>query len=161
LTMNMVLEGAEFAIARSEMMLGDFCIPSLEIAGPGGHWVEVSRALGTPNAEVQRMVEAYEEYFEAAKTALRPGATAHDAHRAVSKGFTDRGYHLGHVTGHSIGMTMIEHPKIGEGIETELRANMVFSMHPHVIAENGHDCLYMQDTWLGTAQGGQALARAP
>ena len=161
LTMNMVLVGAEFAIARSEIMLGDFCIPSLEIAGPGGHWVEVSRALGTPNAEVSRMLEAYEEYFEAAKSALRPGATAHDAHRAVSKGFTDRGYHLGHVTGHSIGMTMIEHPRIGEGIETELRENMVFSMHPHVIAENGHDCLYMQDTWLVTADGGEPLAGLP
>jgi Xaa-Pro dipeptidase len=161
LTMNMVLVGAEFAIARSDTPLADFCIPSLEIAGPGGHWVEVSRALGAPNAEVGRMLEAYEEYFEAAKSALRPGATAHDAHRAVSKGFTDRGYHLGHVTGHSIGMTMIEHPKIGEGIETELEQNMVFSMHPHVIAENGTDCLYMQDTWLVTADGGEPLAGLP
>jgi Xaa-Pro dipeptidase len=161
LTMNMVLVGAEFAIARSDTVLGEFCIPSLEIAGPGGHWVEVSRALGTPNAEVARMLEAYEGYFEAARSALRPGATAHDAHRAVSKGFTDRGYHLGHVTGHSIGMTMIEHPKIGEGIETELKENMVFSMHPHVIADNGHDCLYMQDTWLVTADGGEPLAGLP
>ena len=161
LTMNMVLVGAEFAIARSDTALGDFCIPSLEIAGPGGHWVEVSRSLGTPNAEVSRMLEAYEEYFEAAKSALRPGATAHDVHRAVSKGFSDRGYHLGHVTGHSIGMTMIEHPKIGEGIETELNQNMVFSMHPHVIADNGHDCLYMQDTWLVTSSGGQPLAGLP
>jgi Xaa-Pro dipeptidase len=161
LTMNMVLVGAEFAIASEETVLGDFCIPSLEIAGPGGHWVEVSRAIGEPNAEVSRMLEAYEEYFEAAKMALRPGATAHDVHRAVSKGFSDRGYHLGHVTGHSIGMTMIEHPKIGEEIETELRENMVFSMHPHVIAENGVDCLYMQDTWLVTADGGEALAGLP
>jgi Xaa-Pro dipeptidase len=161
LTMNMVLVGAEFAIARSDTVLGDFCIPSLEIAGPGGHWVEVSRALGTANAEVARMLEAYEEYFEAAKSALRPGATAHDAHRAVAKGFTDRGYHLGHVTGHSIGMTMIEHPKIGEGIETELKENMVFSMHPHVIAENGRDCLYMQDTWLVTSDHGEPLAGLP
>ena len=161
LTMNMVLVGAEFAIARKDIVLGDFCIPSLEIAGPGGHWVEVSRALGKPNAEVSRMLEAYEEYFEAAKTALRPGATAHDAHRAVSKGFTERGYHLGHVTGHSIGMTMIEHPKIGEGIEAELKENMVFSMHPHAIAENGSDCLYMQDAWLVTAEGGEPLAGLP
>src|SRR5207253_893035 len=80
--------------------------------------------------EVQRMLEAYEEYYEVAQTALRAGATAHDVHRAVSAGFTQRGYHLGHVTGHSIGMTMIEHPRIGEGVETELAANMVFSMHP-------------------------------
>jgi Xaa-Pro aminopeptidase len=161
LTMNMVLVGAEFAIARSDSVLDEFCIPSLEIAGPGGHWVEVSRALGTPNAEVGRMLEAYVEYFEAAKTALRPGATAHDAHRAVAKGFTDRGYRLGHVTGHSIGMTMIEHPKIGEGVDVELRENMVFSMHPHVIADNGRDCLYMQDTWLVTADGGEPLAGLP
>jgi Xaa-Pro dipeptidase len=157
----MVLVGPEFAIARSDATLGDFCVPSLEIAGPGGHWVEVSRAIGEPNSEVGRMLEAYEEYFEAAKSALRPGATAHDAHRTVSAGFAERGYHLGHVTGHSIGMTMIEHPKIGEGIETELRENMVFSMHPHVIADNGRDCLYMQDTWLVTADGGEPLAGLP
>ena len=161
LTMNMVLVGAEFAIARKETVLGELCIPSLEIAGPGGHWVEVSRALGQPNDEVLRMNEAYDEYFEAAKTALRPGATAHDAHRAVSKGFTDRGYKLGHVTGHSIGMTMIEFPKIGEGVETELEENMVFSMHPHAIAENGHDCLYMQETWLVGPDGGIPLSGLP
>jgi Xaa-Pro dipeptidase len=158
LTMNMVLVGPEFAIARKDIVLREFCIPSLEIAGPGGHWVEVSRALGTPTDEVKRMLEGYEEYFEAAKTALRPRATAHEVHRAVSKGFVDRGYHLGHVTGHSIGMTMIEFPKIGEGVETELEAGMVFSMHPHVISEDGKECLYMQDTWLVTEDGGEPLA---
>jgi Xaa-Pro dipeptidase len=161
LTMNMVLVGAEFALAAKDTVLGEFCIPSLEIAGPGGHWVEVSRALGAPSAEVSRMLEAYEEYFDAAKASLRPGASAHDVHRAVSRGFTDRGYHLGHVTGHSIGMTMIEFPKIGEAIETELAENMVFSMHPHAIAADGRECLYMQDTWLVTRDGGEPLADLP
>jgi Xaa-Pro aminopeptidase len=107
------------------------------------------------------MAEAYAEYFEAAHGAMRAGATAHDVHRSVSKGFSERGYHLGHVTGHSIGMTMIEHPKIGEGVETVLAENMVFSMHPHAIAPNGEDCLYMQDTWLVTADGGIPLSRLP
>ena len=161
LTMNMVLQGPEFLLARDDLVLGEFTLPSLEIAGPGGHWVEVSRALGTPGDEERRMVEAYVEYFEAAKEAMRPGATAHDVHRAVAKGFTDRGWHLGHVTGHSIGMTMIEHPKIGEGVETELAAGMVFSMHPHVIGADGRTCLYMQDTWLVTEQGGEPLAGLP
>jgi Xaa-Pro dipeptidase len=161
LTMNMVLQGPEFLLARDDLLLGEFTLPSLEIAGPGGHWVEVSRALGTPGDEERRMLEAYVEYFEAAKEAMRPGATAHDVHRAVAKGFTDRGWHLGHVTGHSIGMTMIEHPKIGEGIETELAAGMVFSMHPHVIGADGRTCLYMQDTWLVTEQGGEPLAGLP
>jgi Xaa-Pro dipeptidase len=161
LTMNMVLVGPEFAIAHDELVLGEFCIPSLEIAGPGGHWVEVSRAIGQPSDEVARMHEAYEEYFEVAKEAFRPGASAHDVHRAVSRGFTERGYALGHVTGHSIGMTMIEFPKIGEGVETELRENMVFSMHPHAISADGKECLYMQDTWLVTRDGGEPLAALP
>jgi Xaa-Pro dipeptidase len=171
LTMDMVLvgeEGAaepEFRIASTERRVreGDLLLPSLEVAGPGGHWVEVSRAIadGEPSDETKRMLEAYEEYYEIAPSVMRPGESAHHVHRAVSKGFTERGYHLGHVTGHSIGMTMIEFPKIGEGIETELAENMVFSMHPHAISEDGKSCLYMQDTWLVTADGGEPLAGLP
>jgi Xaa-Pro aminopeptidase len=173
LTMNMVLTAPgrsglalpEFKIARKEEVLGDFVLPSLEVAGPGMHWVEVSRAVAAAGTELsddtKRMQEAYDEYFAAARGAMRAGATCHDLHRAVSKGFSDRGYHLGHVTGHSIGMTMIEFPKIGEGVETELAENMVLSMHPHAIAANGEDCLYMQDTWLVTASGGEPLDTLP
>jgi Xaa-Pro aminopeptidase len=161
LTMDMVLQGPEFLLARKDVELGEFVLPSLEIAGPGGHWVEVSRAIGEPDEDSRRMLEAYGEYFEAARTTLRPGASAHDVHRAVSQGFHERGYHLGHVTGHSIGMTMIEHPKIGEGIETELAENMVFSMHPHAITPDGRGCLYMQETWLVTAGGGEPLSGLP
>ena len=150
-----------WAIAKRETTLGDFVLPSLEVAGPGMHWVEVSRAIGTTPPEVEPMVEAYTEYHDVARTAMRDGATAHDVHRAVSKGFTERGYHLGHVTGHSIGMTMIEFPKIGEGVETELAEGMVFSLHPHVISADGRECLYMQDTWLVTADGGEPLAGLP
>ena len=107
------------------------------------------------------MFEAYEEYFDAARATLRSGGSAREAHRAVAKGFHERDFILGHVTGHSIGMTMIEWPKIGEGDETELRSNMVFSMHPHAISDDGQACLYMQDTWLVTDGGGVALADLP
>jgi Xaa-Pro dipeptidase len=170
LTMDMVLTGPnggalpEFKIAGDyRIQATDMVLPSLEIAGVGGHWVEVSRAIcaGEPNDETKQMMDAYEEYYDAARTALRDGATAHDVHRAVAKGFLDRGFKLGHVTGHSIGMTMIEWPKIGEGDETELKSNMVFSMHPHAISQDGQSCLYMQDTWLVTADGGVPLAGLP
>jgi Xaa-Pro dipeptidase len=169
-TMDMVLDGPggsalpEFKIAGERRIgAGDLVLPSLEVAGPGGHWVEVSRAIspGEPSDDTKRMLEAYEEYFDAARGALRDGATAHDVHRAVSKGFLERGYSLGHVTGHSIGMTMIEWPKIGEGDETELREGMVFSMHPHAISKDGKACLYMQDTWLVGRDGGEPLAGLP
>jgi Xaa-Pro dipeptidase len=171
LTMDMVLVGdsgsaePEFRIASTERRIrdGDLLLPSLEVAGPGGHWVEVSRAVaaGEPSDDSKRMLEAYEEYFEAAPGAMRAGTSAHDVHRTVSKGFVERGYRLGHVTGHSIGMTMIEFPKIGEGVETELAENMVFSMHPHAISEDGKACLYMQETWLVTPSGGEPLSTLP
>jgi Xaa-Pro aminopeptidase len=170
LTMDMVLTGAngsalpEFKIAGDKRIEAtDLVLPSLEVAGPGGHWVEVSRAIcpGEPSVATRQMLEGYDEYYEAAGSALRDGATAHDVHRAVSKGFVDRGFKLGHVTGHSIGMTMIEWPKIGEGDETELRSGMVFSMHPHAISQDGTACLYMQDTWLVGPDGGVPLADLP
>jgi Xaa-Pro aminopeptidase len=58
-------------------------------------------------------------------------------------------------------MTMIEFPKIGENDDTELQANMVLSMHPHAISRDGKSCLYMQDTWLVTDEGGVPLADLP
>ena len=106
-------------------------------------------------------MDAYHEYAQAARKTMKAGSTAHDVHRAVSRGFVDRGFQLGHVTGHSIGMTMIEHPRIGEGNETVLRENMVVSMHPHAITQDERACLYMQDTWLVTADGGVPFSGVP
>jgi Xaa-Pro aminopeptidase len=170
-TMDMVLSGAagsataEFRIPdpQTPIAADDLLLYSLEVAGPGGHWVEFSRPLtrGVVGAETLRMVEAYEEYYAAAAATMRAGASAHDVHRAVSAPFAARGYPLGHVTGHSIGMTMIEHPKIGEGVDIELREGMVFSMHPHAIAAGGSACMYMQDTWCIGAQAGEPLASVP
>jgi Xaa-Pro dipeptidase len=170
-TMDMVLWGGrgaatpEFRIPDLDRPIepDDLLLYSLEVAGPGGHWVEFSRPLtrGALSEDTQSMLEAYEEYFEAARTTMKAGATAHDVHRAVSKPFGDRGYPLGHVTGHSIGMTMIEYPKIGEGVELELQENMIFSMHPHAIAEDARACLYMQDTWRIGADGGEPLSSVP
>ena len=64
----------EFKIARKEEILGDFMLPSLEIAGPGMHWVEVSRAVAAAGttlspATPSAMMDAYLEYYEVARTA--------------------------------------------------------------------------------------------
>ncbi len=76
LTMDMVLTGPNGAALPEFKIAGDYRIkptdmvlPSLEIAGVGGHWVEVSRAIcpGAPSAETLQMIEAYEEYYAAAE----------------------------------------------------------------------------------------------
>jgi Xaa-Pro dipeptidase len=171
LTMDMVLTGPHGA-AVPEMRLpdekrtiasDDMLIYGLEVAGPSGYWVEFSRPMcgGEPSPESQRMMEAYQEYHEICRTEMRAGASARDVHRAVSKPFTDEGWKLGHVTGHSIGTTMIEHPRIGEAFDVELRADMVCSMHPHVISDDERTCLYFQDTWHVREDGASPLSDAP
>ena len=170
LTMNMVLTGTdefarpEFKIARREERLPAFVLPSLEIAGPGMHWVEVSRAVAARDTQLSdhtlRMLDAYVEYEAApARDAAgndvpRPpscgGARLRRAwlpprarHRALDRDDDDRV------------------PEGGGGGGRELRENMVLSMHPHAIAPDGEDCLYMQDTWLVTRDGGIPLAGLP
>lgn len=171
LTMDMVLSGPDGA-AYPKMKVpdpghkieaGDMLLYGLEVAGRGGHWVEFSRPItgAAPSKETLELMDAYAEYHEIATSSMRAGATAHDVHRAVSEPFARRGYHLGHVTGHSIGMTMIEHPRIGEGIDVELGADMVISMHPHAISPDERTCLYMQDTWHVGAAGSQPLSNIP
>jgi Xaa-Pro aminopeptidase len=170
-TMDMILGGEEgsawpeFKFPSPERRIGrnDLLLYGLEVAGAGGHWVELSRPIcaGEPSKETLAAMDAYGEYYEAAKATMRAGATAHDVHRAVSKNFVERGFTLGHVTGHSIGMTMIEHPRVGEGNEVELRENMVVSMHPHAITADERACLYMQDTWLVTREGGVPFSDLP
>ncbi len=171
LTMDMVLTGPhgaalpEMRLPDERRMIGedDMLIYGLEVAGPDGHWVEFSRPMcgGEPSRESQRMMDAYREYHEICRGAMRAGATAREVHRAVSRPFLERGWKLGHVTGHSIGMTMIEHPRIGEAFEVELRENMVCSMHPHVISADERTCLYFQDTWQVGAEGATPLSDAP
>jgi Xaa-Pro aminopeptidase len=58
-------------------------------------------------------------------------------------------------------MSMIEFPRIGEGVEVELQENMVLSMHPHAIATGEKACMYMQDTWRVGASEGEPLSNVP
>jgi Xaa-Pro dipeptidase len=170
-TMDMVLTGEngsagpEFKHPSATRRIGenDLLLFGLEIAAYGGHWVEFSRpfSAGEPSKPTLEAMDAYHEYMDAARATMKAGNTAHDVHMAVSKGFKDRGFMLGHVTGHSIGMTMIEFPRIGEGNEFVLRENMVVSMHPHAITQDEQACLYMQDTWLVTAEGGKPFSDVP
>lgn len=170
-TMDMVLWGRggaadpEFRIPESADPIrgDDLLLYSLEVAGPSGYWVEFTRPLcrGALAPDTSRMLEAYDRYFELARSSMKRGATAHDVHRAVSQPFLDNGFGLGHVTGHSIGMTMIEHPRIGEGVEVELAEGMVISMHPHAISADRRSCMYMQDTWLVGADGAELLSLVP
>ena len=142
---------------------GDLLLYSLEITGAGGYWVEFSRPLiqGKPSARTQAMAEAYPAALEAARKLMRAGELASDVHRVVAETFAQHGFALGHLSGHSIGATMIEHPAIGAKSEVPLQENMIFSLHPQVVDQEGKVCLYTQDTYRIGKTEGECLADVP
>lgn len=141
----------------------DLLLYSLEVTGAGGYWVEFSRPLlrGKPSATTQKMADAYPLALEAARKRMRAGELASSVHRAVADTFVKHGFALGHLSGHSIGTTMLEYPAIGAHSEVPLEENMIFSLHPQVVDLDGKVCLYTQDTYRVGKTEGECLADVP
>jgi Xaa-Pro aminopeptidase len=168
--MNIVLSGANgeaeaFFKVPSLRKVGsdDLLLYSLEVTGAAGYWIEFSRALirGKISSRTQAMSEVYPHAMEAARVKMRDGMIASEVHKAAADVFRKAGFALGHLTGHSIGMTMIEHPAIGANTQIELRENMVLSFHPQVVDQDGQVCLYTQDTYRVGKNEGECLANVP
>jgi len=53
---------------------------------------------------------------------------------------------------------MIEHPAIGAKSEVQLEENMILSLHPQVVDQDGKICLYTQDTYRVGKTEGECLA---
>ncbi|PYY09527.1 MAG: hypothetical protein DMG69_10005 [Acidobacteria bacterium] len=168
--MNIVLSGSDGQAQAHFKVPGlravapdDLLLYSLEITGAGGYWVEFSRALlrGKPSDTTRRMADAYPDALEKARKLMRAGELASNVHRAIGDTFAMHGFKLGHLSGHSIGTTMIEHPAIGSKSDVPLEENMIFSLHPQVVDQEGKVCLYTQDTYrIGKAEG-DCLASVP
>ncbi len=168
--MNILLSGnhgeaeAFFKVPGQRVVeANDLLLYSLEVTGAGGYWVEFSRPLlkGKPSATTQKMAEAYPLALESARKLMRAGELASNVHRAVADTFTKHGFALGHLSGHSIGTTMLEYPAIGSKSEVPLEENMIFSLHPQVVDRDGKVCLYTQDTYRIGKTEGECLADVP
>jgi len=168
--MNIVLSGtggeaeAHFKVPSLRTVAADdLLLYSLEVTGEAGYWVEFSRALiqGKPSARTRAMSDVYPEAMEAARLKMHEGVSACEIHKAAADVFQRAGFALGHLTGHSIGLTMIEHPAIGANTKIELRENMVVSFHPQVVDQDGQVCLYTQDTYRVGKKEGECLASVP
>jgi Xaa-Pro dipeptidase len=92
---------------------------------------------------------------------MRAGELASNVHRSVAEKFSKHGFALGHLSGHSIGTTMLEYPAIGAKSDVVLQENMIFSLHPQVVDQDGKVCLYTQDTYRIGKTEGECLADVP
>src|SRR6266481_8542194 len=144
--MNILLSGthgeaeASFKVPGHRVVAAyDLLLYSLEVTGAGCYWVEFSRPLirGKISPRAQAMADAYPEALEAARKLMREGELASNVHRAIADAFAKHSFVLGHLSGHSIGATMIEHPSIGSESDVQLEENMIFSLHPQVVDRDG------------------------
>jgi len=168
--MNILLSGSQGEAEASFKVPGhrvvatdDLLLYSLEITGTGGYWVEFSRPLirGKLSARTQAMAEVYPHALDSARKLMRAGELASTVHRAVADTFSKHGFALGHLSGHSIGSTMLEYPAIGAKSDVPLQENMIFSLHPQVVDQDGKVCLYTQDTYRIGKTEGECLADVP
>mgnify|MGYP003693907473 CR=1 FL=1 len=121
--MNILLSGengeanAYFKVPGDRTVAGDdLLLYSLEITGTGCYWVEFSRALikGKPSATTQRMADAYPDAMEIGSQMMRAWRTCVERPpRVLRISLRNMASSLGHLSGHSIGTTMIEYPAIG------------------------------------------------
>ncbi len=168
--MNIMLSGTHGEAEASFKVPGhrvvgadDLLLYSLEITGAGGYWVEFSRPLicGQVSTRTQAMADVYPHALEEARKLMRAGELASNVHRAVAQAFAKHGFALGHLSGHSIGATMLEYPAIGAKSDALLEENMIFSLHPQVVDSEGKVCLYTQDTYRIGKTEGECLADVP
>jgi len=168
--MNIVLSGgngeaeAFFKVpSQRKVAADDLLLYSLEVTGAAGYWIEFSRALirGKVSPRTRAMSDVYPHAMESARLKMREGVMASEVHKAAADVFAKAGFALGHLTGHSIGMTMLEHPSIGANTQIELKENMVVSFHPQVVDQEGQVCLYTQDTYRVGKKEGECLANVP
>jgi Xaa-Pro dipeptidase len=168
--MNIMLSGthgeaeASFKVPGHRVVAADdLLLYSLEVTGAGGYWVEFSRPLisGQVSARTQAMADVYPHALEEARKLMRAGERASNVHRAVAQTFAKHGFALGHLSGHSIGATMLEYPAIGANSDALLEENMIFSLHPQVVDKDGKVCLYTQDTYRIGKTEGECLADVP
>jgi len=168
--MNIVLSGSNgeaeafFKVpSQREVAADDLLLYSLEVTGADGYWIEFSRALirGKVSPRTRAMSDVYPHAMECARLKMREGVLASEVHKAAADVFAKAGFALGHLTGHSIGMTMLEHPSIGANTQIELKENMVVSFHPQVVDQEGQVCLYTQDTYRVGKKEGECFANVP
>jgi Xaa-Pro aminopeptidase len=100
-----------------------------------GYWFDCTNThviRAEPTAEQIRYARASQAACDAGMAALKPGAKASDAAAAAEAAFAKFGLAPAHYTGHQIGVTVNELPRLVPYDHTTIEAGMVFSVEPGV-----------------------------
>jgi len=105
-----------------------------------GYWCDCCNTAvfgREPAAEQKRYYAASRDGFDAAVGALRPGVRCCDVDAAVRAAFARHGFEVAHYSGHQIGATVNERPRVVSYDPTPVEPGMVFCFEPGVYAGAG------------------------
>jgi len=139
-----------------------------------GYFSDFTRTVifGKPSDQQKKIYQAVYGMMMAIQDTMKPGITNVEVNEAARKVVIDHGFggydYLG-LLGHSIGVTGLTYPIVGEiaatGSEnvTELKPGMIFSMEPGIFIAGtpGGGGVRLEDTILITKDGNEVLTKIP
>ena len=138
-----------------------------------GYFSDFTRTVifGKPNAQHKKIYKAVYEMMNEIKRTLIPGNTNADVNKAARQVVIDHGFkghdYLG-LLGHSIGVTGLTYPIVGEIAamserEVVLKPGMIFSLEPGIFIPGvpGGGGVRLEDTILVTEDGNEVLTTTP
>jgi Xaa-Pro aminopeptidase len=129
----------------------------------GGYWADCTNTVvfrAEPNADQRKYFDAARESCEAAMATLRPGARCSGAAEAVRATMERHGLPVAHYTGHQIGTSVNERPRLAVYDHTVIEPGMVFCVEPGAYAgEGGTTGARAEKTVLVTVDGPEILSQ--
>jgi Xaa-Pro aminopeptidase/Xaa-Pro dipeptidase len=110
----------------------------------------------------EKLYEAVLAAQTAAIAVIRPGIAAGDVDREARTVLAELGYaeFFTHSTGHGLGLTVHEEPRLAEGVETPLEPGMVLTVEPGVYL-TGKGGVRIEDVVVVTGEGAEVLTASP
>lgn len=130
-----------------------------------GYWADCTNTVvfGTDPSPVQRRYFiAAREGFEAAVEMLRPGVRCCDVEAAVRRTFKHHGFPVTHYSGHQIGVSVNESPRLVPYDTSIIEPGMVFAIEPGVYGgPDGSNGARAERMVLVTESGSEVLSQFP
>lgn len=120
---------------------------------------DLTRVFTGHREEAANIARIVREAHDAAIAAIQPGVTAEEIDRAARSVIEAAGYgdYFPHSTGHGVGLEIHEAPRLGRGVNTQLRPGMVVTVEPGIYLP-GRFGVRLEDMVLVTDTGARVLA---
>lgn len=118
---------------------GELVTGYVEVAGPGGYWVEQAAlfALGGLDDARARLADGCLAVLAEGVRLLQPGRRAAEVAAGMASAARTAGLTCGTTTGHGVGVDDQDPPLITSTDDTPLAADMVIALHPQVSPADG------------------------